>query len=78
MIAGTERTTAGAMTDAIAISVGGTGPVSPDGLDLTVANGEVHGSANGAGKTTTLRILLGLLRRRRRGAATERSVGRRH
>src|SRR5262244_2706622 len=35
-----------------------------DGLDLTVANGEVHGflGPNGAGKTTTLRILLGLLR----------------
>ncbi|QGF22456.1 ABC transporter ATP-binding protein [Raineyella fluvialis] len=35
-----------------------------DGLDLTVAPGEVHGflGPNGAGKTTTLRILLGLLR----------------
>jgi ABC-2 type transport system ATP-binding protein len=35
-----------------------------DGLDLTVARGEVHGflGPNGAGKTTTLRILLGLLR----------------
>src|SRR5262249_12759631 len=35
-----------------------------DGLDLTVADGEVHGflGPNGAGKTTTLRILLGLLR----------------
>src|ERR1700722_2056737 len=35
-----------------------------DGLDLTVAAGEVHGflGPNGAGKTTTLRILLGLLR----------------
>ena len=35
-----------------------------DGLDLTVATGEVHGflGPNGAGKTTTLRILLGLLR----------------
>jgi ABC-2 type transport system ATP-binding protein len=34
-----------------------------DGLDLTVADGEVHGflGPNGAGKTTTLRILLGLL-----------------
>jgi ABC-2 type transport system ATP-binding protein len=34
-----------------------------DGLDLTVATGEVHGflGPNGAGKTTTLRILLGLL-----------------
>jgi ABC-2 type transport system ATP-binding protein len=36
-----------------------------DGLDLTVAPGEVHGflGPNGAGKTTTIRILLGLLRR---------------
>lgn len=35
-----------------------------DGLDLTVAPGEVHGflGPNGAGKTTTLRILLGLAR----------------
>lgn len=35
-----------------------------DGLDLTVAEGEVHGflGPNGAGKTTTLRCLLGLLR----------------
>src|SRR3984893_1582655 len=36
-----------------------------DGLDLTVAVGEVHAflGPNGAGKTTTIRILLGLLRR---------------
>ena len=35
-----------------------------DGLNLTVAAGEVHGflGPNGAGKTTTIRILLGLLR----------------
>jgi len=35
-----------------------------DGLDLSVATGEVHGflGPNGAGKTTTLRILLGLAR----------------
>lgn len=35
-----------------------------DGLDLEVAEGEVHGflGPNGAGKTTTLRILLGMLR----------------
>jgi ABC-2 type transport system ATP-binding protein len=35
-----------------------------DGLELTVAPGEVHGflGPNGAGKTTTLRILLGLLK----------------
>jgi ABC-2 type transport system ATP-binding protein len=35
-----------------------------DGLDLQVAQGEVHGflGPNGAGKSTTLRILLGLMR----------------
>jgi len=35
-----------------------------DGLDLTVAEGEVHGflGPNGAGKSTTIRILLGLVR----------------
>ena len=35
-----------------------------DGLEMTVATGEIHGflGPNGAGKTTTLRILLGLLR----------------
>jgi ABC-2 type transport system ATP-binding protein len=35
-----------------------------DGLDLTVAKGEVHGflGPNGAGKSTTLRLLLGMLR----------------
>jgi ABC-2 type transport system ATP-binding protein len=35
-----------------------------DGLDLTVAGGEVHGflGPNGAGKSTTIRILLGLMR----------------
>jgi ABC-2 type transport system ATP-binding protein len=34
-----------------------------DGLDLSVARGEVHGflGPNGAGKTTTIRVLLGLL-----------------
>jgi ABC-2 type transport system ATP-binding protein len=38
--------------------------VALDGLDLEVAQGEVHGflGPNGAGKTTTLRVLLGLLR----------------
>jgi ABC-2 type transport system ATP-binding protein len=35
-----------------------------DGLDLTVATGEVHGflGPNGAGKSTTIRALLGMLR----------------
>ena len=35
------------------------------GLDLTVAQGEVHGflGPNGAGKSTTIRVLLGLLRK---------------
>lgn len=35
-----------------------------DGLDLSVATGEVHGflGPNGSGKTVTIRILLGLLR----------------
>jgi ABC-2 type transport system ATP-binding protein len=39
--------------------------VALDGLDLTVAAGEVHGflGPNGAGKSTTIRVLLGLLRR---------------
>jgi ABC-2 type transport system ATP-binding protein len=38
--------------------------VALDGLDLSVATGEVHGflGPNGAGKSTTVRILLGLLR----------------
>jgi ABC-2 type transport system ATP-binding protein len=38
--------------------------VALDGLDLSVASGEVHGflGPNGAGKTTTIRVLLGLLR----------------
>ena len=38
--------------------------VALDGLDLTVAQGEIHGflGPNGAGKSTTIRILLGLLR----------------
>lgn len=41
------------------------GPVRAlDGLDLTVAPGEVHGflGPNGAGKSTTIRMLLGLAR----------------
>nr|WP_285597236.1 ATP-binding cassette domain-containing protein [Kineosporia sp. NBRC 101731] len=39
-----------------------------DGLDLTVARGEVHGflGPNGAGKSTTIRALLGQLRLDRR------------
>ncbi|MFF2775168.1 ATP-binding cassette domain-containing protein [Streptomyces sp. NPDC058052] len=45
-----------------------------DGLDLTVATGEVHGflGPNGAGKSTTIRVLLGLLRA---GAGTVRLLG---
>ena len=48
--------------------------VALDGLDLTVASGEVHGflGPNGAGKTTTIRILLGLLRA---GGGTARLLG---
>jgi ABC-2 type transport system ATP-binding protein len=36
-----------------------------DGLDLSVAPGEVHGflGPNGSGKSTTIRVLLGLLRK---------------
>ena len=55
------------MTDAIATAglvktFGATRAL--DGLDLTVATGEVHGflGPNGSGKTTTIRVLLGLLR----------------
>jgi ABC-2 type transport system ATP-binding protein len=55
------------MTDAIAVSglvktFGQTRAL--DGLDLTVASGEVHGflGPNGSGKSTTIRVLLGLLR----------------
>lgn len=46
-----------------------------DGLDLSVAEGEVHGflGPNGAGKSTTLRVLLGLLRA---GGGTARVLGR--
>ena len=55
------------MTDAIAVTglrkaFGRT--TALDGLDLSVATGEVHGflGPNGAGKSTTIRVLLGLLR----------------
>jgi ABC-2 type transport system ATP-binding protein len=55
------------MADAISISglVKTFGHVRAlDGLDLNVAEGEVHGflGPNGAGKSTTIRVLLGLLR----------------
>jgi ABC-2 type transport system ATP-binding protein len=48
--------------------------VALDGLDLSVATGEVHGflGPNGAGKTTTIRVLLGLLRA---NAGTARLLG---
>jgi ABC-2 type transport system ATP-binding protein len=38
--------------------------IALDGLDLEVAQGEVHGflGPNGSGKSTTIRVLLGLLR----------------
>src|SRR5258708_9261587 len=65
------------MTEAIAVSglrksYGRT--VALDGLDLSVAEGEVHGflGPNGSGKTTTIRILLGLLRA---GVGTARLLG---
>src|SRR5919109_2410587 len=55
------------MSDAISVSdlVKTFGKVRAlDGLDLSVATGEVHGflGPNGAGKSTTIRVLLGLLR----------------
>jgi ABC-2 type transport system ATP-binding protein len=55
------------MSDAISVSglVKTFGKVRAlDGLDLSVAAGEVHGflGPNGAGKSTTIRVLLGLLR----------------
>lgn len=57
------------MTDAPAIETRGLVKrfgkvVALDGLDLTVASGEVHGflGPNGAGKSTAIRVLLGLLR----------------
>ena len=55
------------MTDAIEVTglVKTFGPTRAlDGLDLTVATGEVHGflGPNGSGKTVTIRVLLGLLR----------------
>ena len=48
-----------------------------DGVDLTVADGEVHGllGPNGAGKTTLLRILFGLVRA---DAGEVELLGRRH
>ena len=42
------------------------GPVHAlDGLDLSVARGEIHGflGPNGSGKSTTIRVLLGMLRK---------------
>jgi ABC-2 type transport system ATP-binding protein len=65
--AGTSAAVAHGRTAAISVSglVKTFGPTRAlDGLDLTVATGEVHGflGPNGAGKTTTIRVLLGLLR----------------
>ena len=57
------------------------GPRRLDGLDLTVAPGDITGflGPNGAGKSTTIRVLLGLLRADggHRAAARRRSVARR-
>ncbi|MGW3567072.1 ABC transporter ATP-binding protein [Streptomyces sp. NPDC000941] len=55
------------MSDAITVTglVKQFGPTRAlDGLELSVATGEVHGflGPNGAGKSTTIRILLGLMR----------------
>jgi ABC-2 type transport system ATP-binding protein len=65
------------MSEAIAVSglrksYGKT--VALDGIDMSVAAGEVHGflGPNGAGKTTTIRVLLGLLRA---GGGTARLLG---
>ena len=65
------------MTDAIAVSglrKSYGRAVALDGLNLSVATGEVHGflGPNGSGKTTTIRILLGLLRA---GGGTARLLG---
>src|SRR5580700_2641456 len=65
------------MTEAIAVSALRKSygrSVALDGLDLSVAEGEVHGflGPNGAGKTTTIRVLLGLLRS---GGGTARLLG---
>ncbi len=59
--------TLGPMTNALALEsvVKSFGSVRAlDGLDLSVATGEVHGflGPNGAGKSTAIRVLLGLLR----------------
>src|SRR5690606_24229316 len=59
------------MTAATAIAIQSTGLVKTfghvralDGIDLSVATGEVHGflGPNGAGKSTAIRVFLGLLR----------------
>ena len=58
----TKSTEAAISVTALTKSFGRT--TALDGLDLTVATGEVHGflGPNGSGKTTTIRVLLGLLR----------------
>src|SRR3712207_1388961 len=57
-------TSTGAAVRAAALSKSFGRAKALDGLDLTVATGEVHGflGPNGSGKTTTIRVLLGLLR----------------
>jgi ABC-2 type transport system ATP-binding protein len=58
----TRSTDAAISITALRKSFGATAAL--DGLDLTVATGEVHGflGPNGSGKTTAIRVLLGLLR----------------
>lgn len=63
-----QRTNAGARSE-LAVEIRGLSKSfgrtkALDGLDLTVAHGDIAGflGPNGAGKSTTIRVLLGLLR----------------